>query len=230
MVLQDKFITLLDAGLVRYQEALELQMELRTARIAEKISDTIIFCEHPPVFTIGKQDSSGDFISSMHEIEKDGIEVVRCERGGRITYHGPGQLVVYFIVKIGNFSAGVREFVALIEEVSIHLLRSFGLVPRRDEKYPGVWIGENKIVAVGLNISHGVTMHGMAINVAPELSHYRHIIPCGIKSGGITSISREMGDCAPDMSKVKNMVAKSIEVIMGCNVRLELVENRAIPL
>lgn len=206
-------LSYIDLGLQPYQEVWNKQEELRRARLEGRVGDTIIFCEHPAVYTIGRQDCSEDILASLKTIGRDGIEIVRCNRGGRITYHGPGQLVVYFIVKISNYSLGVKDFVSKVEGIGIDFVTGFGLKARRHEKYPGIWIGSKKVAAIGLNISQGVSLHGMSINVDPDLTHYRHIVPCGIKEYGITSLAKELG-VKLSVDEVRGKLLQSVSKVL----------------
>ncbi len=199
-----------DLGTIPYREALTLQHEMRSQREKGEIEDTVLLCEHPPVFTLGKQECDSDFLSLRERIEEAGIDIVSVERGGRITYHGPGQLVVYYIVDVQNISTGVKIFVNQIEEICIQTLRRFNLAPSRKEKYPGIWIEDRKIAAIGLHVSKGISMHGMALNVDPNMEHYHHIIPCGIREYGVTSIVKELTSDNISMSDVKREVVQSI--------------------
>ena len=205
----------IDLGLIRYLDALEIQRSLRKKRQGGEIGNTVIFCEHNPVYTFGKQDCSEDWLSSNATIVADGIEIVGCDRGGRITYHGPGQLVVYFIFSWNDFAQTVGQFVGLIEEAAINLLQEFEIGSKTIKEYPGVWVESQKIAAIGLGISRGVTIHGMALNVNPEMRHYRHIVPCGIRGHGITSI-KQLKNCPIDMADVKKRMARSIEKAFRC--------------
>jgi lipoate-protein ligase B len=219
-------VNFIDIGLKPYNEALAFQKELHARRAAGEIPDTVIFCEHPPVFTVGKRDSSADFLSSMRAIAEEGIEVVKVERGGRITYHGPGQLVVYFIISLSECRLGVKEFVRKIEETCMLALSRFGIDAVRDEEYPGLWAksprsplckredkGGNlkKIVAIGLQISKNISMHGAAVNVSPDMAHYRHIIPCGIKERGVTSMKEILGK-APTVKDVAGAMGSGLTI------------------
>lgn len=216
---KQKFISCLDIGIKPYKEVWALQEELRNDRIEEKRGDMLILCQHNPVYTVGKQDCQEDWLSSFEEIAEQGIEIVQCNRGGRITYHGHGQLVAYFIFRIENFSTGVRDFVRKIEDSCIDLLQTLGTNPSRKENYPGIWVNNKKVIAIGLNIAHGVSMHGIAINVEPEMSHYKHIIPCGIRDHGVTSLAEILGTKKPQMSDVKNELVKSLERIFDFSIR-----------
>jgi len=200
-----------DLGTIPYREALALQHDMRAHREKGDIDDTVLLCEHPPVFTLGKQECGSDLLSSRESIEDAGIDIVPVERGGRITYHGPGQLVVYYIVHVQNVSTGVKSFVGQIEEICIETLKRYGLNPSRKEKYPGIWIEDRKIAAIGLHISRGISMHGMALNVDPNMEHYHHIVPCGIQEYGVTSIVKELRRDSISMNDVKKKVVQSIQ-------------------
>lgn len=188
-------------GCMKYLEAWRLQEGLRERRIAGEIPDRFLIVEHPPVFTLGKRDCDGDFISSMEQIRADEIEIVKCDRGGRITYHGPGQMVGYFIFSIDSQGIGIKDFVRSVEDVCIGVLSDFEIHASRDAEHPGVWVGREKIAAVGLNVSRGVTLHGFALNVNCDLAPYRHIVACGIKDRDVTSMEKMLG-CHVPMSDV----------------------------
>lgn len=207
-------VNFINIGLTPYNEALELQKKLHSKRSAKEIPDTAIFCEHSPVVTIGKRDASADFLSDMETIAEEGIDIAKVERGGRITYHGPGQLVVYFIFDLSERRLGVKEFVYKVEEACMAGLSKFGINAVRDKEYPGLWANNKKLVAIGLQISRNVSMHGIAINVAPNMSHYRHIIPCGIKERGVTSMKELLGS-APAMENVIRAVKDGIGAVFN---------------
>ena len=202
-----KLIQWQDLGCLDYVQAWNLQEKLREDRIQDGIPDRLLLLEHPPVFTMGKRDCEDDFVTSEKSIKAEGIDIVKCNRGGRVTYHGPGQLVCYFIFDIKKLGLGVKEFVNRVEQVCVDVLSSYGIDAKRDEEHPGLWIGRNKIVAVGLNISNDVSIHGFAINVECNMNHYRHIVACGIKNRGVTSI-KQLLDHAPSMDEIKT---KTIE-------------------
>jgi lipoate-protein ligase B len=193
-------IECVDLGLINYNEAWKVQEDLRLKRERGEISDRLLLLEHPPVFTLGKRDCDEDIVSARGLIAKDGIDIVKTNRGGRITYHGPGQLVGYFICSVNEI--GVKRFVWLIEELLIGVLSGFGIEGNRDPEHPGIWVGKNKIAAIGLHVSRGITQHGFALNVNPDLNHYRHIIPCGIKARGVTSMEVLLGR-SPSVEEVK---------------------------
>ncbi len=206
-----------DWGQQPYADAWQMQEQLRHDCISQKIDNTIIFVEHNPVFTLGKQPAESDFISSKEVIASQGIDIIKTNRGGRITYHGPGQLICYFILRLSDFNMGVRAFVAALENSVIELLAKWQLKGMCDSQYPGVWIGKNKITAIGLNINHGITQHGMAINVNCDLSAYQHIVACGIHDRGITSFKNEL-EYTLDMVGIKKELANCLESSLKCKI------------
>ena len=198
-------------GLMPYQAAWDLQISLRAERVAGKIPDTFLLVEHPPVFTMGKRDCSADFITTPEIIQAQGIELIKTNRGGKITYHGPGQIVGYFIFDLKSVHLSVKDFVCKVEEVCKQTLADFGIEASRDAKHPGLWIGTNKIAAVGLNFSQNVSQHGFALNVNPNLMHYAHIIPCGIQDRGVTSMQQILGEKTPSLEEVKAKILENVE-------------------
>lgn len=203
-------ISSLDLGLMPYREAWALQERLREDRLQGRIPDQILFVRHPPVITLGRRDCREDLLSPPQAIEADGIEIVQTNRGGRAAYHGPGQLVVYFICELAAFEGGVPAFVGTIEESCIDLLSGYGISSARDGQHPGVWVGRDKIAAIGLNIAHGVTEHGLALNVGGDLSPYRHIVACGIRGRGVTSLERLLRR-SPAMAEITRDFRKVLE-------------------
>ncbi len=188
-------------GLMPYGEASRLQDDLRRRRISGEIGDRLLVLEHAPVITMGRKECGADIISPPDVLRQSGIEVVKTDRGGRATYHGPGQLIGYFICSLEGLGIGIREFVRSAEEICLRTLEELGIAASRDEAHPGLWVKGNKIVAVGLNVSRGVTRHGIAMNVSCDLGAYRHIVACGISGRGVTSVERENG-FAPRMEDV----------------------------
>jgi len=176
-------------GVVPYEIALKQQEILLQARTEGKIPDVVLLLQHPPVFTIGRFRGEEDIITPPK-----GIAVLHTNRGGSITYHGPGQLVGYPILNLKENGLGVREYIWKLEEVIINLLLDFGIQGCRVAKYPGgVWVGEDKICSIGIHVSHYITTHGFALNVNPDLSYFEYIRPCGLKSTVMTSISKLLG-------------------------------------
>lgn len=176
-------------GAVPYELALKQQEILRQARVEGKIPDIVLLLQHPPVFTIGRFRGEENIITPPK-----GIAVLHTNRGGSITYHGPGQLVGYPILNLKENGLGVREYIWKLEEIIINLLLDFGIHGHRVAKYPGgVWVGKDKICSIGIHISHYITTHGFALNVNPDLSYFEYIRPCGLKSTVMTSISKILG-------------------------------------
>ena len=184
---------LLELGLEPYQRAWDLQHRIAEARQRDSIPDVLILLEHEPVITLGRRADEGNVLVTPQVLSEAGIEMYRVERGGDVTYHGPGQLVGYPIMRIADYGLGVGDYMHLLEEVMVRTLSDFGLVGTRRENIIGVWVGNNKVAAFGARLQHGVTYHGFALNVAPNMQHFDLIVPCGITDGGVTSIERELG-------------------------------------
>ena len=181
-------------GMIPYELALERQEMLAQARAEGRIADALLLLQHPPVFTTGRFRGEEDIIASAETLAQEGIAVFPSNRGGSVTYHGPGQLVGYPILNLKENGLGVLEYIRKLEEVIIKLLLTFGIQGQRVAKYPGgVWVGEEKICSVGIHVSHYITMHGFALNVNTNLRHFEYINPCGIRGAAITSISKLLG-------------------------------------
>ena len=189
------------AGLVPYEQARELQRELASARQAERFGDVLLLLEHPPVYTKGRRTDPAELPMGEDWYRMQGIEVSETDRGGRVTYHGPGQLVAYPIVSLRPFGDDVHEFVRGLERVMIEALGEWGVRARTIEGLTGVWTegdpppaGEaRKIGSIGIHVSRGVTSHGLAVNVNNDLQPFEWIVPCGIEAVRMTSLSRELG-------------------------------------
>ncbi|MGQ9779951.1 MAG: lipoyl(octanoyl) transferase LipB [Bacillota bacterium] len=179
-------------GLVSYPEALVLQHRLH-AEVAAGGEDRLLLLEHPPVITLGRGADPANVLVPPAKLAAAGIEVHETERGGDVTYHGPGQLVVYPIFHLARHGRDLHLLLRRYEEVGIRTLARFGLAGRRDPRYTGVWVGEEKIMAIGVAVKKWVTYHGLALNLAPELAHFRLIHPCGIKDKGVTSMAVLLG-------------------------------------
>lgn len=180
-------------GRVAYAEAWELQRRAVAARIAGEIPDLLILVEHPHVYTLGRSGHAEHVLLDEATLARIGAELFWVDRGGDVTYHGPGQLVGYPIVHLERFGKDVHAHLRRIEEVLIRVLAEVGLEGRRDPAYTGVWVGNEKIAAIGVRVSHWVTSHGFALNVDPDLSYFAHIIPCGIRHKGVTSLAQSLG-------------------------------------
>ncbi|HHM21642.1 MAG TPA: lipoyl(octanoyl) transferase LipB [Bacteroidetes bacterium] len=222
-----------DLGRISYPKAWAYQARLRDGIIATKLDNRdlvkqgrqplpirhfLLFCEHPPVYTLGKSGSADHLLLNEEALREKGIEFFKINRGGDITYHGPGQIVGYPIFDLEGFFTDVHRYVRYLEEAVIRTLSEYGLEGYRIKDYTGVWLPEKgmlpkrKICAIGVHLSRWVTLHGFAFNVNTDLSHFRHIIPCGINDGDkdVTSLAFELGrevNMAEVRDKVKNHLA-----------------------
>jgi lipoate-protein ligase B len=204
-------LTVLDLGSQPYGPVLRLQEERLEARLRDEVPDALILVEHTPVFTMGRAANPANLLIPEEECRRRGIEVHRTGRGGDITYHGPGQLVAYPVIDLITMGLGAADYVGRLESVIQAVLRDFGVESATDPKHRGVWIGTDKIAAIGVRISRHVTMHGFALNVKVNLRHYEGIIPCGITGRGVTSLHRFVPDVAMDAVK-ERVVARFTEV------------------
>ncbi|MBU3931527.1 MAG: lipoyl synthase [Proteobacteria bacterium] len=186
-----ELIHLLRMGRVPYRHALRLMQLMGDARRRGDMGDALLLVEHPPVITLGCAGGSEDLRVSSDYLQQLGIEVVPTERGGRVTYHGPGQLVVYPILKLPNDD--LHDYLWRLEQVALEVLNEWGIAARRVERHPGVWIGRDKIAAVGVAVQDRVTTHGLALNVDPDMAHFQLIVPCGLSSRGVTSMRAVLG-------------------------------------
>ncbi|GAC1323312.1 MAG: lipoyl(octanoyl) transferase LipB [Thermoleophilaceae bacterium] len=178
-----------NAGRIDYDDALEIQTELRGRRQAGEIPDALLLLEHPPVYTKGRRSERGDLPMGEDWYRAQGIAVTPASRGGRVTYHGPGQLVGYPIVELADVIAYLRT----LERALITALADEGVDARVRDGLTGVWVGERKIASIGVHVSRGVSMHGFAVNVDCDLQPFEWIVPCGIEGVQMTSLLRETG-------------------------------------
>ncbi|HKY62584.1 MAG TPA: lipoyl(octanoyl) transferase LipB [bacterium] len=192
-----------------FAEVLEMQLKLRRRRQAGEIGDRVLFVEHPRVITRGRRPAEEDFKISPAELQGRGFEVADAGRGGRLTYHGPGQLVAYFIVSLTMRKLSIPQFVRRVEESVIGSLGEFGIAAATREGCPGVWVGGSKIASVGFSVDRGVSMHGVAVNVDPRLEDFGVIVPCGIQDCEITSMRQLLGR-APILVEVEELLRKKI--------------------
>ncbi|MDQ3725063.1 MAG: lipoyl(octanoyl) transferase LipB [Actinomycetota bacterium] len=186
-------IQVVRCGTVPYEEALELQRQLEGRRQRGEIGDVLLLLEHPPVYTRGRRSKPEELPMGAAWYEAQGIEVVDTDRGGLVTYHGPGQLVAYPIVHLGGYGDDVHEYVRGLERTMIAALVEYGVKAGPIEGLTGVWVGARKIGSIGLHVSRGVTTHGLAVNVNNDLQPFEWVVPCGIEGVAMTSLSRELG-------------------------------------
>jgi len=220
--------TLLRPGMVRYQDAWELQRRTAEAVRAGALP-TLILLQHPPVYTLGTRGRDANLLLPVGAYAARGAEVHRTDRGGDVTFHGPGQLVGYPIVDLRRYGQGPVWYVRSIEGMLIDVLSRFGIVADRSPGRPGVWVGEEKVAAIGVRVSRGVTTHGFALNVNTDLAWFRDIIPCGLPSAGVTSMQALTGEtfAMPDVEAevvdafalqfgVELAEAKMVGAAIGC--------------
>lgn len=219
----------LDLGTIEYKKCWERQQELFSGLVEAKAAGNdpgsagyIIFCEHPHVYTLGKSGQAENLLVDDDFLTSIGASFYHIDRGGDITYHGPGQLVGYPILDLEKTGFGLREYIGALEQSVIETLAEFGIKASRSRGKTGVWIadrrGERKICAIGVKSSRFITMHGFALNVATDLGYFSYINPCGLAAGGVTSINAETGDEA-DMATVKRLMRHAIEKNMNIKIK-----------
>jgi lipoyl(octanoyl) transferase len=179
-------------GRMDYPDAWSLQRQLFLRRFDGDCGDVLMLLEHPPTYTLGRRALEEDLVYDEAERRSKGISLYRVDRGGRATYHGPGQLVGYPIVALGE-RYDVISYLRRLEDVLIDTAADLGVHAHRDEHHTGVWVGSNKIGAIGVKVTRGITMHGFAFNVAPDLSMFEGIVPCGLKNRWVTSVQALTG-------------------------------------
>ena len=203
-------MNILDLGRMSYNSAWDIQKEYHKKVVSGKEPDTLIIVEHEPVYTLGKSANDNHLLQSASEE----IQVFRIERGGDITFHGPGQIVVYPILDLNRFVKSVSWYMRTLEKIIIDTLSDFEIKAGLKDGLTGVWVGDEKIGAQGVRISRWVTMHGLALNVNTDLRYFDGIIPCGIFDYGVTSMEKLMGR-KQDTNKVKNTIIKYFNNILS---------------
>jgi lipoyl(octanoyl) transferase len=204
-------------GLIPYETARSKQITLFNDKLQKKlngeaVTSLLVFCQHNPVITLGKSAKTQNLLFSHAWLNQRGVEVCQTERGGDITFHGPGQLVAYPIFDLEYFNCGVKDYIFKLEQCIIDTLLEYSIQAYRYEGYTGVWLDphtpqERKIAAIGVKCSRGITMHGLALNVNTELSYFDYIVPCGIQGKAVSSIAKERGTHI-EMSEVEAKLEK----------------------
>jgi lipoyl(octanoyl) transferase len=197
-----------DLGRMPYPECAEFQRQLLERVASGQEEDTLLLVEHDPVITLGANFHEENLLLSVKQLNDLGIAVDRSERGGDVTYHGPGQLVVYPIFNLENHGKDLHKWLRNLEEVVIQTLARFGLKGQRFSPHTGVWIEDRKICAVGIKVRRWTSMHGLALNALNDLTPFSYIVPCGIQEYGVTSMAQELGKDVP-MEMVKSRLAES---------------------
>jgi lipoyl(octanoyl) transferase len=203
-----------DIGRTKYAEAWDLQRRLFDLRHYGMIGDALIFTEHDHVYTLGKGGDENHLLATEAELKQAGTDVFRIDRGGDITYHGPGQIVGYPILDLSSYKTDLHWYLRSLEEMIILALAEFDIEGTREEGMTGVWVKGEKIAAIGVKVSRWITMHGFALNVNTDLSRFDRIIPCGIFHKGVTSLSRLLGKEVP-LADVHDCLARAFSVVFG---------------
>ena len=203
-------------GRVDYREAWAHQRELFMARLDEDVGDSLVLLEHPPTYTLGRRANERDLVYGEAERAARGISMFEVDRGGRATYHGPGQLVGYPIVKLGE-RYDVVGYLRKLEAAVIGMAADLGVEAHRDPRHTGVWVGRNKIGAIGVKITRGITMHGFAFNVATDLTMFEGIVPCGIEDRWVTSVLAETGR-SYSLKEVATLAANHVAATFGMSL------------
>jgi lipoyl(octanoyl) transferase len=228
--------TVIDLGLIEYQQALDYQMKLFNEILAVKMGNRdlppheqkptknhFIFCEHPNVFTLGKSGDEGNLLIRKQDLPSIQASYFPINRGGDITFHGPGQIVVYPIIDLENFFTDIHKYMRTLEESVIRTLHSFSIESGRISGLTGVWLDAGnklrarKICALGVKTSRWTTLHGLALNVNTDLHYFDYIVPCGITDKAVTSMERELG-ARQDMESVKQILRKNLVELFGMNI------------
>ncbi len=212
-------VKVLDVGLKPYPEVLELQEQLYNKNIEAKLNghpteNYLILCEHEPVFTLGKSGKRENILVSDEEMK---AEFYHVSRGGDVTFHGPGQLVVYPVLDIDSLKIGLAQYIFQLEETIIESLKKYALQGERVEDAAGIWLGESKIGAIGVKASRNITMHGIAVNISTDLSYFNKIHACGLEGKGTTSLKKELGK-ETSIEDYKKEFLKAFEIVFGISI------------
>ena len=212
--MENRILTYCNLGITDYKEAWDLQRLIFNQVVSGESLDTFILLEHPNTYTLGKIADKKNLIGSSKYLGENNISVYEIDRGGDITYHGPGQIVGYPIINLENWKKDTHKYLRALEEVIILTCKNYGLDAIRNPKYTGVWIGDKKIAAIAIKISRWVTMHGFAFNVNTDLSLYNGIVPCGIKDKEVTSLQKGLNR-EINISEVKVALLENFKLVFN---------------
>ncbi len=199
-----------DLGYMPYFEALQQQRCAHEKVVSDPSQACILIVQHPAVITLGKNAKTTNILIDRIQAREKGIDVVQTDRGGDVTMHMPGQLVIYPIIPLADFGLGLRQYITLLENAVIEMLSGFDLVANCDPQYPGIWLGPNKVCALGVRVNRRVSLHGLALNVNNDLSLFECIRPCGILERGVTSMAKEL-KVAVDMSDIQARLVRILQ-------------------
>ena len=212
---------LVELSITDYAQAWKLQQDLVAAKADKIIEDDVVVClEHPRVFTIGRRGGRENLMVDDNFLEREGVPVIEVERGGDITYHGPGQLVLYPIIHLEKARMGIGEFITSLEEVLLEAASALGVSAERNSLNRGIWIGNNKLGNIGICVRRGIAFHGLSLNVSVALEPFGWINPCGLQGIAVTSIERELSRKIP-IEQAREAMKRGVEKVFG----VELVET-----
>ena len=212
----------IDIDLIDYRRAWDFQREVVTAKVKTDLPDILILLEHNPVITLGRRGNRQHILASPEVLTAEGIQVYHVERGGEVTYHGPGQIVGYPILNLRNWHRDISWYISSLEEVLIRTLGDFGIEGTRNRLNRGVWVGDSKIGSIGVAITRWVTYHGFSFNVSPNMTHYHLITPCGLEGIEITSLRKLLGKEA-DHPRVRDVILRHFQGVFEMElVRMDM--------
>ncbi len=200
---------------VAYVDGVRMQTALLNARAEDRIPDTVLFLEHRPVITLGARGRTRHLLATPEELARRGIDFAQASRGGDVTYHGPGQWVLYPILKLGSREADAHGYLHNLEETAIRTAGDFGVESFRRPGMNGAWTPSGKIAAIGFRLKRWVTLHGMSFNVCVDLSGFQSIVPCGLVGEPVSSLENILGAACPSMEQVRMRMAQNVEQILG---------------
>jgi len=203
-----------DLGLIDYKDAWDIQKSIHQLRLENKFDDVLLLLEHPHTYTLGKTADKENLVGDKKYLDENKISVYDIDRGGDITYHGPGQIVGYPIINLTNWQQDTHKYLRAIEEVIIKVCAEYDLDGSRVDKYTGVWLDDRKICAIGIKVSRWITMHGFAFNVNTDLKLFSGIIPCGITDKDVTSLNRELKK-EISLNEVKEKIIHHFDVVFN---------------
>ncbi len=214
----------IQAGQLDYQVAWDFQRKIHQERVAGRCPDTLVLTEHPHTYTIGKSGDGSNLVTDENELKQQGITVYRIDRGGDITYHGPGQIIGYPILDLHDYYLDIHRFLRELEEVIILTLADYGITAGRVKGLTGVWVENAKVAAIGIKVSRWVTMHGFAFNLNTDLKYFGHIVPCGITDRPVTSMQLLLGRKL-DISEVSEKLVDNFGKVFGIRFQEQRLTN-----
>jgi lipoic acid synthetase/lipoyl(octanoyl) transferase len=210
---------ILELGLVEYDRARSVQLQLVDKRVDGKIEDTFVFVEHPPTITVGRGSQDGNILATAETLQQKGVRVFEVERGGDVTFHGPGQQVIYPIIDLDRRGRDLHRFLRDLEQIVIDFLKNYDLRGDRVMGRTGVWVGDKKVCAIGVAVKRWISYHGLALNLDTDLSYFDLINPCGYSPGSVTSLQALIGS-PTDRSRVFYELVGSIANVFKTEIRL----------